>query len=380
MFEDRESISRRRRRNLEDLFKGDLDATGIPALRQFAVDIAEQYLEQNYFEDILLRLGLEEGRLARYFRRELSTLEAHGLNQSNALMTFVENARQEVAPWIDHEIGNSVAVFQERLSIGARELAERTSLVRKLGQRRLQDKLDKWSGYAWNTLRSTARKGGVHTKWDGVHIDLSQDLCSVLVDDLILAWTTYRDSLIANGVRDLTNEFSEQLQARLAAAAAAATDVESQLAIADILEQVGHATHAQREQLISRVDAMIDAVESIRRPAYELVGKTMSPMMQKIASERGHGCAQRMRSHLHQGFDSCIDTIQAGIESLIRDRVEQSRRQCTEAISDYVHETRANVTTALVAVEASGRLRDEQLRDERRELLTSAVALLPAPS
>ena len=143
-------------------------------------------------------------------------------------------------PWINNQISTTVSDFHGSGEAAAEALQHRLDQSWLLSDRRLKDKVDKWNLYAWNSLRAMGRKGGVHLTSNGTYIDISQDICSVLVDDLLLVWTSYRDHIIEKQVNRVTQEFSSQLIGKLNEARTVIDDPEARSAINDMIRQLSN--------------------------------------------------------------------------------------------------------------------------------------------
>jgi hypothetical protein len=186
---------------------------------------------KNYYEDLGCRLDKEVDLLVRSFRRHgklLSATLSRGGPSYNGLISHVENA---VIPWVRQQVQIQVDTLRRDALVAVKEIEIRLDQVSRMSRRRMQDKAEKWMHIAWNSLRATARKHGVHTTCRGVHIDSNQDICSVLVDDLILAWSSYRDDLIRERVVAATSEMTSGLVDRLKGAIARHSDIRLTLGI-----------------------------------------------------------------------------------------------------------------------------------------------------
>ena len=293
-FEGRATgTSPRNLRRLKEHFSGDPLATGIPDLRAYINQIAAEYLAVNFYEDIQSRLEREVGLLAQYFQKEASAVQAQMAGAGESVRALVVQVQNQVIPWIGSEVNQRTTEFQRQATAGGNEVRQRLDQVWAMSSRRLADKQDKWKLYHWNSLRSTARKGGSHTTWRGDHIDINEDICDVLVGDVILAWTSYRDYLIQKHISELTDEFSQRLQVRMREAARQTADPDAQQAIAQIVEQLGTMTLAQRDDLLRKVDSKVRQLESIRGPSKQYIQDAMAPTFASIKMQGGTGCQLR---------------------------------------------------------------------------------------
>lgn len=377
-FKGRLKATKRDIKHLIEDFSGDLNATGIPDLRDFLNSIADEYLAKNHYEDIEARLESEVGQLAQYFRKESRAVQAQLAGAGESVRSLVIHVQQSVIPWIGNEVIERTSAFVRQASRGNSEIRHRLDQVWAMSERRFQDKMDKWSHYAWNTLRATARKDGSHTRSDGTYIDINQDICSVLVDDLILAWTSYRDYLIDERIDKLTDDFAKKLQIKLREASLQTDNPDAKLAIEEILLQLGGLTNAQRQHLISEINAKIKQFESLRHPAYALVTAKMKPTFERIEKERGDGCQRRMRQILLDGFSNNIDIMRDQIHKLISKSMDDLLGACTISLQGFGKNAADRIGDSVKSIAEMQRLEDEQLLNQRQQLLISATTSLPS--
>ena len=372
-------MATRQRNNLLANFSDDENLTGIPGLLGYLNQIAAEYLEYNFFEDKKREIASEVAQLGHFFRTQQVALEVAKQGAGGELTTITNNIRQDVLPWINTQISTTVREFHGSGEAGAEALQHRLEQSWLLSERRLQDKLDKWNQYAWNSLRAMGRKGGVHLTSNGTYIDIAQDICSVLVDDLLLVWTSYRDHIIEKQVNRVTQDFSSQLIGKLHEARTVIDDPEARSAINDMIGQLSNIAHLNREKLLRSVEQKIKELESIRQPAYKHIRKSFRPAFDQIADERGTGCQQRMRQILENAFKSKLAGIRSEINSLVHDSASGLLDHCSEAMTSFGRIATDDISNTLNEVRAVSVDRDLAAIEEDALVLEGAVKLLPAP-
>ena len=379
VFQGRHEMATRQRNNLLANFNDDENLTGIPSLLDYVNQIAAEYLECNFFEDKKREIASEVAQLGQFFRTQQVALEVAKQGAGGELTTITNNIRQEVLPWINTQISTTVSEFHGSGKAGAEALHHRLEQSWLLSERRLQDKLDKWNQYAWNSLRAMGRKGGVHLTSSGTYIDIAQDICSVLVDDLLLVWTSYRDHVIEKQVNRVTQEFSSQLIDKLHEARTVIDDPEARSAINDMIVQLGNIAHLNREKLLRSVEQKIKELESIRQPAYKHIRESLRPTFDRIAEERGPGCQQRMRQILENAFNAKLTGIRSEINTLVHDSANGLLEHCSEAMASFGHVASDDIANTLNEVRAIS-VRDLVAIEQDAVILDGAVKLLPAPA
>lgn len=376
-FEGRATgITPRNLKRLKEHFSGDANATGIPRLRAYINQIAAEYLTTNYYGDINLRLESEVGLLARYFQKESSAVQAKLAGAGESVHALVTTVKNDVVPWIAEEVRNRTAGFQSHASVGGNEVRQRLDYALRASEQRLRDKQEKWSLYPWNSLRATARKQGQHTTVRGDHIDINEDVCSVLIGDVMLAWTSYRDYLVQKYISDLTNDFSLELQQRLNDAASRTDNPHAKHAIEEILNQLQSITFSQRDELLRQIEKKVQQLESIREPAKAFVARALSPVFSKIENERGAGCQQRMRQLLLNGFQAAINPIRDHIANLVQQATTDLLDSCSSAMHSFGQVACARITHSVHSVAESVRSADEEYLKEKSCVLDEAVVAL----
>ncbi|HBO45237.1 MAG TPA: hypothetical protein DD670_15175 [Planctomycetaceae bacterium] len=380
VFEGRWNVTRKQKIRLSEQFNDDLDQTGIPVLREYLNRIAEEYLAQNYYDDLEHRLEKEVDRVVQHFQRERRTLEAELAGAGDSVRALVGNVQQNVVPWIQSEVSQQTHEFRAEAAHGVQEVRSRLSQILALSERRLQDKTEKWVSYAWNSLKATARKGGSHTTCHGNHIDINQDICSVLVDDLILAWSCYRDYLIHKRIDSITDDFVAQLRERLLQVAAQIHDPQAASAVEGIIRHLQSLGHTQRLALLRQVDAKIKELESIRQPAYEFVQQAMQGTYLRVSLECGTGCQSRMRAHMVKGFNENLPRIREYIRQKVEGAASELFDHCSDALENFGESATRKISESLTQVYEVAKLQDRTLIERRVRVLEGAVACLPAPS
>ena len=380
VFQGRHEMSTRQRNNLLANFNDDENLTGIPGLLDYVNQIAAEYLESNFFEDKKREIASEVAQLGQFFRTQQAALEIAKNGAGAELTTITSTIRQDVLPWINNQISTTVSDFHGSGEAAAEALQHRLDQSWLLSDRRLKDKVDKWNLYAWNSLRAMGRKGGVHLTSNGTYIDISQDICSVLVDDLLLVWTSYRDHIIEKQVNRVTQEFSSQLIGKLNEARTVIDDPEARSAINDMIRQLSNIAHLNREKLIRSVDQKIKELESIRQPAYSRIRESFRPVFDQIAEERGAGCQQRMRQMLEHAFKSKLGGIRSEINSLVLNSASGLLEHCSEAMTNFGRIASDDISNTLNEVRVASVERDLVAIEQDALVLDGAVKFLPAPA
>ncbi len=379
-FEGRLKATRSQKQRLSEHFGDDPAETGVPELRAHLNRIAEQYLNTNYYVDLAIQLQKEVDQLVRYFRKQSRTLCAEIAGEGELVRQVVHSAEVDVLPWMRTELEQRTRQFSELANVASSEIRHRLEQTSRMAERRLRDKIDKWQCYAWNSLRATARKGGCHTTSRGLHIDINQDICGVLVDDLILAWSSYRDNLIQSRISTLTQEFATDLHQRLEAFRFGVPAGDAQRAIDDIMSHIGALTERQRHQTLMHVSTVINRLESIQRPAYAIVEEEMRSVFSHVANESGQGCSERMRDHLVRGFERSIGTIRYRVTKMIDGVLEEVLQECEAAFGDFGRVASQQIEQSLANVGHLVAIEERELAERRLEHVNRAIQALPAPA
>ena len=372
VFQGRHDMATRQRKNLLANFNDDENLTGIPRLLDYLNQIAAEYLASNFFEDKKREIASEVAQLGQFFRTQQAALEIAKNGAGGELTTITNNIRQEVLPWINDQISTTVSEFHGSGEAGAEALQHRLEQSWLLSERRLQ--------YAWNSLRAMGRKGGVHLTSSGSYIDIAQDICGVLVDDLLLVWTSYRDHIIEKQVNRVTQDFSSQLIGKLHEARTVIGDPEARSAINDMISQLSNIAHLNREKLLRSVEQKIKELESIRQPAYKHIRESFRPAFDQIAEERGTGCQQRMRQILERALKSKLGGIRSGIDLLVQKSASGLLEHCSEAMTRFGRIASDDISNTLNEVRAISVEKDLVAIEQDALVLEGAVKLLPAPT
>ncbi len=379
VFNQRQTLPARKRREMLADFNHDENQTGIPALLGYLNQIAADYLENNFYEDKKREIESEVAQLGQFFRTQQTALAIAKQGAGGELSKVTNTIRRDVLPWIENEISTTVREFHGSGISGSDALQHRMEQTWALSERRLQDKVDKWNQYAWNSLRAMGRKGGTHVTSNGTHMDIAQDICSVLVDDLILVWTSYRDHVIEKQVNRVTQDFSKHLIEKLQEARSIIDDADGRSAINDMINQLGNIAHLNREELLRSVEARIRELESIRQPAYQKIKHAFRPTFDRIAEERGTGCQQRMRQILESAFREKLGGIKSEINLLVNNSASGLLNHCTEAMTSFGKLASSDINKTLDEVKAISVQKDLATIERDSLVLEGAVKLLPAP-
>ncbi len=375
-FQDRINVGPSQKRRFREHFADDSSATGVPKLREFVNLLAAEYLATNYYEDISIRLEREVGLLVQYFQREESTIHAQRIGAGRDIHALVVRVKEEIVPWIGTSLQVRTEQFQRAAIVGGEGIRHRLDLVGKLSVQRLRDKQDKWVNLHWNTLRATGRKSGSHTTVRGQHIDVVEDICSVLLGDVILAWTSYRDYLITDSIDQLTDQFTRELQEKLEIMASQIESTDARTAIQLIISQLDNITLSQRDELREHIGEKVRNLESIRVPAREHILRSMEPLFERIAAEAGSGCQERMRTILVNGFQERLSKIREIVNDLILNIATVLLDSCTEEITHFGGEAKGRICRTLEAVEESTLSTSEEKLHEREVILKTASETL----
>jgi 5-methylcytosine-specific restriction endonuclease McrA/GTPase SAR1 family protein len=375
-FEDRIKVGPTAKRRFKEHFGENSSATGIPGLRDFVNRMAAEYLAVNFYEDIQLRLEREVGLLAQYFQREETTLQAQRSGAGKSVGALVLRVEKEIVPWIADTVQNQVQEFSHQAQSGGEGIRHRMDQAWRMSDLRLKDKQEKWELLHWNTLRATGRKGGEHMTAGGQYVDINEDICSVLLGDVILAWTSYRDYLIQKAIDELTDRFSSELQLKFQQLAEQVVDTRAREAIANVLSQLETITLSQRDELLRVIDKNIRKLESIRTPAKNYIKACLSPTFERISREAGVGCQSRMRNILVQGFQQNLTEIRKHISKLVLEATHQLLSSCSTALLQFSDNASLQITNSLHAVEETTKVEDEKILSERENAISAAKEAL----
>ncbi len=277
------------------------------------------------------------------------------------------------------EVSAQVESFRRDALVAVKEIDNRLDQVSQMSRRRMQDKADKWMHIAWNSLKATGRKNGVHTTCRGLHIDINQDICSVLVDDLILAWASYRDYLIRERVDATTSRLTSGLIQRLQDATAAIGGTDSSDVVQEVMDGLAAMSQAQRDELVRQVDNKVKQLESIRQPAYKLVRETMKPTFTAISMKSGAGCQRRMQDRLMRGMEENIDEIRVRIQEMVAHATNELLDHCSRTMAEFGQSATRRIENSLEELRETTRATEVDLAKRRLDVIHGAIASLPAP-
>ncbi|GEM_PF-2471179 len=379
VFCERYSASRRTRRQLSDYFDEDIRATGVPQLRGFLTDVAKTYLSDNFFEDIELAIESEVRLLAGTFQKAVTTTRAQIAGGQESLQQIVSTVQTDLIPWLKQEVRLRAEEFRLKSMDGATGIKHRLSQVEAMSDRRFEDKITIWTSLHWASLRAVARKNGVHVTGRGRNIDLNEDVCSVLIDDVMLAWTHFRDHLISEQISTITVDLTAQINARLQELQSGHGIPEVAAAVQHVSEQLMGITHQQRLELLEAVNKKIEQVESIRKPTYGIAQEELSSVLSHIANESGSGCSYRMQSKLRAGAPDAIKRIRKRVNTLIMTAISELSDTCDNALTKFASSATSQISRAITHVSSSLSERGKEDLQSRVEVVDIALKLLPAP-
>ncbi|MEZ6063455.1 MAG: dynamin family protein [Planctomycetaceae bacterium] len=379
VFCDRYQTSRKSERQMSDYFDGDVHATGVPRLREFLRSVAAEYLSENFFEDIEQNLESEVRLMAETFQKAIATTKAEIAGGQQDLLEIANTVRTQLIPWISQEIVDRTQTFEKLSLTGASGIVHRLQQAEAMSDRRLADKIRIWSGLHWASLRATARKGGVHVTSRGQCIDIGEDICSVLVDDVLLAWTHFRDHLISEQISLLTSDLALELTTRLQELRANSNISEVREAVEILGKQIVGITHQQRLALLAGVNDKIRQVESIRKPAYRIAQEEMKEVLAAVSQQYGTGCSNRMQSIVEDQTPVAIDRIRERVNALVKNVVEELAQSCRVAMEEFGNEAAQSIESAMSHVASSLIERDRETLKKHVLLISTAAKTLPAP-
>lgn len=380
VFCNRYSAAQRTKRQLSDYFGNDINATGIPQLREFLLTVASEYLSDNFFEDIDNELESEVRLLAAAFRKSETATKAELAGGQTSLQMIVTTVQKDVIPWLNNEVAERASDFKATTLSGASGIQHRLSQVEALSKRRFEDKINIWASIHWASLRAVARKNGVHVTGRGRSIDLNEDICSVLIDDVLLAWTSFRDHLVSNQVSAITNDLAEELSSRLYALQTHQQIPEVTEAVEVLTNQLVGITRQQRHELMNAVNEKIAEVESIRKPAYDIAREEMNAVLVRIQNESGAGCSARMQDVIRRDAPAAINRIRSRVNQFVLSAVSDLNECCAGALNNFGTSAAAKIDKAMSHVSNSLVKRDAELLNERMIVVTTAMKRLPTPS
>jgi hypothetical protein len=378
VFSNRYSAARRTQRHLSEFFDDDVEKTGIPALRRYFTEVAEAYLAENFYEDLEVMLESEVSLLADAFRKSIASTKAELVGGQEGLISVVRQVERVLLPWLDAEVTNRATRFRQDTVSGASGIRHRLEQTEAVSKKRFEDKIRIWSGLHWSSLRAVARKKGAHTTGRGQCIDISEDICSVLIDDVLLAWTHFRDHLISERLDTVTDELGQELTRRLEQLERTTTIPEVADAVRQISHQLSGITYQQRLEMLRTINDRVRQVESIRKPAYEIAAEEMQKVYRLVMEESGVGCSQRMGDHIRREAPAAIERIRRRINAHVTGVVDSLGQDCTSALRTFGHTAGNRIETAVRHVSSAVGRRDEENLRVRLAVIDGAAKRLPS--
>ena len=375
-FEGRFKGLARQKRTFIEHFNGDKKATGIPGLRDFANKMAETYLADFYFDDLERQIEMEVDRLVRFFRQQWTTIEAQVSGGSEAIAELVDEIDQKIIPWLESSVAEGIQSFQSQATKSSQEILGQLRQTEESIEALLTERQTKWRQYYWNSIKAACRKAGIHTTCNGQFMDFNQDVCSIFVDNLILSWTTYRENCIRSSTQTISDGVAAELQIKLDNAASqtdvpAATD-----AIDAIVTNLSTIARSKLDELRREVDAAIQELESIRKPAYEAIQSQMRSTYQVVERENGTGCQERMRAKLCSGAESNVQSMWAKVNGMISGAVGGLESQTVASMKQYGTSASAELRKSVSQLREIGKTSQREVMLQQLEHIREAVVLL----
>ena len=339
--------------------------------------MADEFLMQNYYEDLECHLDKEMDLFVRFFRRHGKLLDARMAGAAESFSGVIDRVENTIIPWVKQEVCTQVQTFRHDATTAAKEIETRLDHASQMSRRRMQDKADKWMHIAWNSLKAASRKDGVHTTCHGVHIDINQDICSVLVDDLILAWSSYRDYVIRERVDTITQFLASDLVRRLQEVLATVSGASSQALISELLDGLSAISQSQRDELVRRLDKKVRQLESVRQPAYSIVQGAMESTYAAIVKESGNGCQRRMREILMKGMEMNIDRIRSEIQQRVASATQDLMDHCGQSMEDFGKQASLCIDSSLNELRDVTQASDMADTQRRRGVIQQVISVLP---
>jgi hypothetical protein len=373
-FAGRAKVAARTKRQLSEHFHDDPEATGIPELKRFANQLAEEYLHKFFFEDIERQLRTEVDLLVRFFRQQWTTLSAELSGGGNAIAQLVKLLDQRIIPSLHANLDKGIDSFRDSSKAFSGKIIDQL----KNNQSRLKEKLQSrqcgWKALHWNTLRAAGRKNGVHVTYNGNHIDFNNDICSLFLDDVSLSWTTFRDTIVHDGVEQLVENISRALQDEIDAAAIDTDTPEATEAIDAIASNLSTIARSHRDNLTREIGNTIQELESIRHPAYDSVQQLMAPVYQSFVIEVGAGCQKRMLAKLIQGSDAKLAQMWSSVSSMVELSVTRLRESVLDQLQKFGSSASAELRSATNRLNELGKLSHrDRLTAELESIRKSAM-------
>ena len=376
VFEGRHQGGPRQKRRLREHFNEDPAATGIPGLRQFLNSTAETYLANFYYNDLDRQLETEVDRLVRFFRQQWATLEAEIQGGSAALSQLVAEIDETILPWFRTTVSSSGRQFRQQAAVWSANIDRQLDATKGRLQQRLTPHKREWNTYHWNSLNAAARKQGIHTTHRGVFIDINQNVCSLFVDDLALSWTSYRDDFIAANGGNVASSIVSSLRTRLDAAAANADIPAATGAIDAIVTNLAAVTRSQHEEFSRQVNAAVQELESIRKPAYESIQESLQPTYRALQHESGPGCQQRMRKMLCEEASNRIQELGNQVRAIVINAVTSLEDRTVQLLLNFGRVGAAELQRSIDHLREAGNIAQREQLLFRMECIHTAATEL----
>ncbi|QDU90915.1 Dynamin family protein [Pirellulimonas nuda] len=378
-FQKRISPGRVRLRGLMDQFGGDPDRTGIPELKHFVNQIAAEHLARFYFDDLEQRVAREVGRLVRFFSQAWATLEAGVGEGSGAIARLVAKLDEEIIPWFDDYIDVATKEFVAGSNRSAREIRESFGGLRRALEERIASNRRSWNVLYWNTLRAVARKKGIHTTGRGEFIDVNQALCGAMVDGLSSGWTTFRDKIIQSASDSLVVGAVDQLRRRIRESSRDINDGEATAALEVIAENLESVAATHSESMSEAVQRIVHDLQSIRKPAYDVVQDGLGPTYTAVVNEGGIGCQARMRERLGRGAEASVQDVHASVAEVLDQRLFGLCQGASSSLMRFRADAIAELRNASAQLRRAGEIEQRgQMIAQMEHIRTAALQVWEA--
>ncbi|WP_145277219.1 dynamin family protein [Planctomycetes bacterium SV_7m_r] len=364
------------KRRYIEFFGGDKEATGIPALHDFTNEMAETYLAEFYYNDMERQLETEVDRLVRFFRQQWTTLDAQLSGGSQAIAELVDEIDQTIVPWLESSVAKGIRSFKELAGDSSQGITTQLQSTAASIDALLSQRQAKWRHYYWNSIKAACRKAGIHTTSRGEFMDFNQDICSLFVDDLILSWTTYRETCIRSSTQTIADDVAAELLMKLDLAASR-TDVPAATeAIDAIVTNLSTIARSKLDDLRREVDAAIQEVESIRKPAYQAIQEQMQQTYRIVQNESGTGCQERMRTKLCDGAGANVQSMWAKVNGMISGAVGGLESKTVASMKQYGDSASGELRKSVSRLREIGKTAQRDVMLRQMESVRETVLLL----
>ncbi|QDV43405.1 Dynamin family protein [Stieleria neptunia] len=375
-FEGRFKGLVRQKRHFINHFNGDKNATGIPGLGDFTNELAEKYLADFYYNDLERQLETEVDRLVRFFRQQWTTLEAQLSGGSQAIAELVDEIDRTIVPWLEKSVAKGIRSFKDQAVDSSQGITSQLKNTAASIDGLLSQRQSKWRSYYWNSIKAACRKSGVHTTSNGKFMDFNQDICSLFVDDLILSWTTYRETCIRSSTQTIADDVAAELLVKLDSAASR-TDVPAATeAIDSIVTNISTIARSKLDELRREVDVAIQEVESIRKPAYKAIQELMEQTYRVVARESGTGCQERMRTKLCDGAGANLQAMWTKVFGMISGAVGGLESKTVASMKQYGDSASGELRKSVSRLREIGKTAQRDVIVEQMERIRETVLLL----